>query len=413
MNEKVFKKLQRKFFYVPLAIGWALVILACLLVLLVSRVQTLTEVENDLLRAAAGPYFQSNNYVYVVKIDNHEPTTYYSPDYFSQDEIQAVVKAVTAKGNQDDEFKTASGRRYKFIATSVQESGRPAIKYTVIDYTSSYKYIQIMSITLACICIVGMLAIFLFFYFFAKHAIEPVRQSFLRQQELIANASHELKTPLTVVKTNLELIQSDKNSTVADNGKWLDSAGYQLDRMQSLILDMLELTKYESKNINSEREELEINDIVEGMTLSFEAICYEKSIKLDYSADDNIKVAANKAEIEKIVGILLDNAIKYTLQNGKITLTLQKTRRHAIISMTNTGDGIPQEKLDHIFDRFYKVDSSHKDTGNSFGLGLSIAKSIVDSLKGKITCESQVGEYTKFIVELPLCASSPSNKQEI
>ena len=269
-----------------------------------------------------------------------------------------------------------------------------------------------MNIILTCICIAGMLAIFLFFYFFARRAIKPVKQSFLRQQELIANASHELKTPLTVVKTNLELIQSDKSATVADNQKWLDSADYQLDRMQSLILDMLELTKYETKNINLEREEIQINDIVEGMTLSFEAICYEKSIKLDYFAEEDINVVANKAEIEKIVGILLDNALKYTPRKGKMTLLLQKNRRHAVISLTNTGDGIPKEKLDHIFDRFYKVDPSHKDTGNSFGLGLSIAKSIVDSLKGEITCECQVGEYTRFVVQLPLSYSSSLSKQE-
>ena len=404
MNDKVFKKLQRKFFYVPLAIGWAFVILACSLVFIISRVQTLTNIENDLLKAAAGPYFQSDNYVYVVEVENHEPTTYYSPDYFTREEIQSVVKNVNDKNAESGSFTTPSGRRYMFISSPIKESGRSATKFTVIDCTKSYKYLQIMSITLTCICIAGMLVIFLFFYYFAKHAIKPVKQSFLRQQELIANASHELKTPLTVVRTNLELIQSDPASTVADNKKWLDSAGYQLGRMQSLILDMLELTKYESNTLTAQREDLVINDIVEGMTLSFEAICYEKSITLDYSADENIKVTASAAEIEKIVGILLDNAIKYTPQNGKMTLQLQKTRRHAVITLTNTGEGIPKEKLDHIFDRFYKVDSSHKDTGNSFGLGLSIAKSIVDSLKGNITCESQLGEYTKFIVELPLSA---------
>lgn len=402
MNDQVFRKLQRKFFYVPLAIGWAFIILACSLVFLISKVQTLTDIENDLLKAAAGPYFQSDNYVYVVEVENHEPTTYYSPDYFTREEIQAVVKNVTGKKVESGSFNTQSGRRYKYISATVKESGKTATKYTIIDCSKSYNYLNIMSITLTCICIVGMLIIFLFYYYFAKHAIEPVKQSFLRQQELIANASHELKTPLTVVRTNLELIQSDPSSTVEDNRKWLESAAYQLGRMQSLILDMLELTKYESNKINTQREDLIINDIVEGMTLSFEAICYEKSITLDYIADENIKVSASTAEIEKIVGILLDNAIKYTPQNGKMTLQLQKTRRYAVITLTNTGEGIPQEKIDHIFDRFYKVDSSHKDTGNSFGLGLSIAKSIVDSLKGKIKCESQLGEYTRFTVELPL-----------
>lgn len=401
MDEKVFKRLQRKFFYVPLSIGWALVIIACLLVYLVSRVQTITDIENDILKAAAGPYFQSDNYIYVIEVENHAPTTYYSPDYFTADEIQFVVNRVTDKTAQSTNFSHGQ-RRYLYISNPITQSGRPAVKYTIMDCTKSYNYLKTLGVTLICISIVGMLAIFLFFYYFAKHAIKPVRQSFLRQQELIANASHELKTPLTVAKTNLELITGNPSSTVKDNTKWLDSAQYQISRMHSLILDMLELTKYDADRINQERTELKINDIVEGMTLSFEAICYEKSVTLDYSFDRDVVVYATQAEIEKIVGILIDNAIKYTPTSGKITLRLQKTRRHAIIAVTNTGVGIEQEKIDHIFDRFYKVDSSHKETKNSFGLGLSIAKSIVNSLKGNIKCESKLDKYTRFTIELPL-----------
>ncbi len=404
MDDKVFKQLKKKFFYVPLAIGWFFVILACLLVFAVTRIQTIIDLENSLLKASTGPYFQADNYVYVVESKNMDPMAYYSQNYFSDEEIQSVIDYVTQKSNPSSSSYSfiSNGRRYMCTSRSVWENGEIKTRHTVMECTKSFDFIRLMGVLLVCICLVGMLAIFLFFYYFSNKAIEPVRQSFLRQQELIANASHELKTPLTVARTNLELIASDPNSTVKDNEKWLSSAEYQIARMNTLILDMLELTRYDANKINSSRGEVLLNDVIEGMTLSFEAICYEKSIALEYVADDNIKIYASKTEIEKIVGILLDNAIKYTPQNGKISMTVTKSRRHATIAVTNTGVGIDKEKLQHIFDRFFKVDASHKETSNSFGLGLSIAKSIVDSLKGSIKCESEVDKFTKFTVELPL-----------
>lgn len=405
MNEKVFRQLQKKFFYVPLAIGWFFIILACLLVFIVTRVETVTNLENSLLKVSASEiYTEIGDYMYVVERDKFDPLVIYSPEYFSEEESKSVVKQVAGKDklNTPFSFVSPSGRRYMCISRSIRENGELKTKHTVMDSTKSFKFIQTMGILLICICFVGMLAIFLFFYYFSNKAIEPVRQSFLRQQELIANASHELKTPLTVARTNLDLIASDPNATVKDNEKWLNSAEYQITRMNSLILDMLELTKYDANKINDSRGEVLLNEVIEGMTLSFEAICYEKSIELEYSSDSNIKVYATKAEIEKIIGILLDNAIKYTPHKGKITMTVKKIRRHAVINVTNIGVGIDKEKIGHIFDRFYKVDASHKETSNSFGLGLSIARSIVDSLKGSIRCESEVDKYTRFVVELPL-----------
>ncbi|MDE5990376.1 MAG: HAMP domain-containing histidine kinase [Clostridia bacterium] len=408
MDEKVLKKLQHKFFYVPVAIGWLLIILACAMVYYVLHMQSMAQVENALLKASTKPYFDtvhSDKIVYVF-IDGGEVTSYSLVDAFTSEEISDIENSLVALDNRNlifNRFSTSTGKKYMY---EVSRFGEKEIKkFIVIDYTDTYNTLLTMGITLICVALVGMSAVIGFYYIYSQKAIQPVKQSFERQQELIANASHELKTPLTIVRTNLELIGSDPSATVGDNAKWLESAEYQVGRMHSLILDMLDLTRIDATKAMVERPPIAINEIVEGMMLSFEATCYEKSIELSYASQDNIKVNADKAEIEKLISILLDNAIKYTPDNGSIKVEVQQQRKNAVLTFYNTGEGISQENIANIFDRFFKVDASHKETSNSFGLGLSIAKSIVQSLKGDIRCESEVGKFTKFVVELPLSQS--------
>ncbi|MDE6758105.1 MAG: HAMP domain-containing histidine kinase [Clostridia bacterium] len=411
MDEKVLKKLQHKFFYVPVAIGWLLIILACAMVYYVLHMQSMAQVENALLKASTKPYFDtvhSDKIVYVF-IDGGEVTSYSLVDAFTSEEISDIENSLVALDNRNlifNRFSTSTGKKYMY---EVSRFGEKEIKkFIVIDYTDTYNTLLTMGITLICVALVGMSAVIGFYYIYSQKAIQPVKQSFERQQELIANASHELKTPLTIVRTNLELIGSDPSATVGDNAKWLESAEYQVGRMHSLILDMLDLTRIDATKAMVERPPIAINEIVEGMMLSFEATCYEKSIELSYASQDNIKVNADKAEIEKLISILLDNAIKYTPDNGSIKVEVQQQRKNAVLTFYNTGEGISQENIANIFDRFFKVDASHKETSNSFGLGLSIAKSIVQSLKGDIRCESEVGKFTKFVVELPLSQSGKS-----
>ncbi|MDE6189309.1 MAG: HAMP domain-containing histidine kinase [Clostridia bacterium] len=403
MDDKILKRLQRKFFYVPVTLGWVFIILACILIFGISYTQSIAQVENSLLKAQARPYFDSVNndkFIYIF-VDEGKLSPLYLEDAFTEEEINEVIEKITEGKIVGNKFSTKSGKRYMFEKSISRLTEKETVKYVLIDYTDTHQTLSTLAATLGCISVISMMAILAFYYFYAAKAIQPVKQSFARQQELIANASHELKTPLTIVRTNLELIGSDPSATVEDNKKWLESAEYQVGRMHTLILDMLELTKFEATNTSVERTPLEVNDIVEGMMLSFEATCYEKSISLSFSARETLKVIANKTEIEKLTSILLDNAIKYTPHGGKIKVDISRQRKNVVLSFYNTGEGISPEDIKNIFNRFFKADLSHKETSNSFGLGLSIAQSIVQSLKGDITCESQVGQYTKFIVELP------------
>ena len=406
MEDKIFTKLQKKFFYIPLVIGWILVLLACSLIFYITYEKTMSKVQSTLLRASDAPYFQSDNFIYVFD-KNGSVSTAQIENSYTQEEINEIISFLS-HDNNENKFTLKGGKHFMYVKSSSIDNGVTTVKYVIIEYTDDMETLTALAITLTVIAIFAMLGIFLFCYLYSRSAIAPVKASFIQQQELVANASHELKTPLTIIRTNLDLITSDSTATVKDNEKWLSSTVEQVNRMNTMILDMLELSRIDADTNRMMRKPVVLNDCVQGAILSFEAPCYEKNIDLQFDASEKATVSATPDELEKLSTILLDNAVKYTPDNGRITVKIQraKQRRVVVLSFTNTGEGIPEEHLERIFDRFYKVDPSHKETHNSFGLGLSIAKSIAVSLKGNIRCESKSGEYTSFIVELPLCANT-------
>lgn len=411
MENKIFSRLQKKFFYTPLIIGWVLVLLACSLVFYITYEKTMSKVQSLLLKASDAPYFQSDNFLYVFDKDGTISVSQIENTY-SKAETDKIIEFI--QEDNDNKFKLRNGRYFMYVKSSSVDNGITTTKYVIMEYTDDMETLTALAITLTVLGLAAIIAIFLFCYFYTKRTIAPVKASFIQQQELIANASHELKTPLTIIRTNIDLIASDPKATVADNEKWITSASNQVNRMNTMILDMLELSKIDANKSTYLREPIVLNDCVQGTLLSFEAPCYEKNITLEFDSHEKAVVLASNEEIEKLATILLDNAIKYTPDNGKITVKIQKLKqkRSVILSFTNTGAGIPAEHLDRIFDRFYKVDPSHKETHNSFGLGLSIAKSLVLSLKGKIRCESKLGEYVSFIIELPLSFSPASSNNK-
>ena len=204
------------------------------------------------------------------------------------------------------------------------------------------------------------------------------------QKQFIADASHELKTPLTIIKTNTSLVLSNPEDTIKNQSKWIKYIESQSDRMSNLVNEMLSLAKLDIEENKLILSSIDISKIIENMLISFDAIIFENNISLEENITKNIFIDGNEESIRKLFSILMDNAIKYTNLKGKISVDLYLDRAKAILEIKNTGEGIDREHLDKIFERFYRIDNSRaRDTGG-YGLGLSIAKSIVDQHKGKI-----------------------------
>lgn len=320
-------------------------------------------------------------------------------EFLSEEDAAALERAVL---NSDSDRVEVGGREYRFGKADLPDR----TKYAIYDFTASARHIHALTVTLAIIYVVTISAIAALCYGFSRSAVQPLKIAFDQQKNLVANASHELKTPLTIACANLDLVRSDPSLSVADNAKWLAGASYQLERMNSLVLQMLELSAIDDKRVNK-NEWVDVSTLCQGVLLSFEGALFERSIELQSYVDEGVRCFCDKIELEKVVTILLDNAKKYTSQGGLIDFSLTKTLRHIEISVSNTGKGIPKDQLDKVFDRFYKADPAHRENGNSFGLGLSIAKSIVESMSGEIICTSEYGKKTTFKVLLPVTRKIP------
>ncbi len=263
--------------------------------------------------------------------------------------------------------------------------------------------------------IVGLIALIVFFLInilFSQWATRPVALSIRQQQQFTADASHELKTPLTVILANLSILRSHADSTVAQQMQWVESSEREAQRMQLLVNDMLNLArpKTEAKPLGNEvlRDPVDMSDLVEGEVLQFESVAFERGILLEERIQPHVRVAGDAEKLGRMVSTLIDNACKYVEESGLVDITLEVDASNpvadpqAVLRVHNTGDAIPPDELEHLFDRFYRADKARTGGKGGYGLGLAIGQQIAHEHNGQITVASAAGEGTTFTVTLPL-----------
>lgn len=249
----------------------------------------------------------------------------------------------------------------------------------------------------------ALLPVFLAFsWLLAGLIVRPVRRAWEQQAQFVADASHELKTPLTVILSNTEMILAD---CPQEDPALQRRAGYirrEADRMRGLVLDMLELARSDAQ-VPSRRElaAVDFSAVVATEALAFEAVAYEAGLALTTEAAEGVVVRADGKQAAQVLHILLDNAVKYSLPGGTVSVSLAVDRgRYALLSVSNPSEPISEKQLERIFDRFYRLDSS-RGLRPGYGLGLPVARELVDRWGGKIWAEHRAGA-TRFLVRLPL-----------
>ena len=215
---------------------------------------------------------------------------------------------------------------------------------------------------------------------------KPVEETFEKQKNFIADASHELKTPLSVITASADALEKSPKEK-----KWLTNIKNESERMNNLIIDLLDLAKTENGNIDLSM--CNLSKVVELSVLTFEGRAFEKNIKLDYNIEENINMKMNENMIKQVMEILLDNAIKHSKEKGKVEVSLKNNNGIELI-VINQGDPIPEGEEEKIFDRFYRADKSRNRDENRYGLGLAIAKNIITLHKGTIKAFSKNGKTT-------------------
>lgn len=242
-------------------------------------------------------------------------------------------------------------------------------------------------------CIIIILAIIITYIIAKKISnliVKPVEETIEKQKQFISDASHELKTPLAVIEANVGVLENEVGTS-----KWMNYIQNEISSMDKLINKLLFLAKVENRKDVSEKEIFNISEEVDIVCAMFESMTYEKNIKLESNIEKNIKFDGNKEDIKQVLSIIIENAITHTKNNGKTIVELKKEKNNIIIEIKNEGDPIPEEEYIKIFERFYMVDKSRNRKEKHYGLGLAIAKSIVEQYNGKITvrCDNGITNF--------------------
>ncbi len=237
----------------------------------------------------------------------------------------------------------------------------------------------------------------------SKKAMIPISRAFTRQREFVADASHELRTPLSVLLSSLDAIDMTIDTKKEEfTGRLLSNMRQEVKRMTSLVSDLLTLARSDSTIIERTTETFDFLPHAKKAIESVQSLADSKQIKLHLEAPDSLVTTGDPQRLSQLLYILLDNAIKYTPNMGEVWLLLSREGQQMSIRVKDTGIGIRKEDSHRIFERFYRADKSRSRQMGGHGLGLSIAKWIVETHKGTIHISSEIGKGTEFTIRLPL-----------
>lgn len=357
------------------------------------------------------------NSVKLVAVYNVSPNGMYSTlnDYTSV----SIPEAVILKANEavlESPDREGYLDRYSLFFSKTPSGSIPGNYLVAYADGSSMKDWQDLVFVLV---IVGLVALAVFFVInikFSQWALKPIRTSMKQQQQFTADASHELKTPLTVILANMAILKAQKEESVDSQMQWIESTELEAERMQLLVNDMLALSRPENQKQAVVREDIDYSDLVEGAVLQFESVAFENGIELRSNIEEGLHVTGSIERLRRMVGTLLDNACKYASPDDnedgvafpEVDVTLLKSPTSAILGNSaelivhNTGPAIPEEDLPFIFNRFYRTDKVRTSSKGGYGLGLAIGQEIAKEHNGIITVTSSSEEGTTFTVSLPV-----------
>lgn len=232
----------------------------------------------------------------------------------------------------------------------------------------------------------------------ARWATRPVARAWRQQRQFLSDASHELKTPLTVILSNAELLEAAPLDSRP--ARWADNIHSEAKQMKSLVEEMLTLARADNAVPTAVMGSVSLSDLATDCVLAFEPVAFEAGKPLESDISPDVAVTGDADKLRQLIGVLLDNAIKYGRAGGTITLTLRRTDRQARLTVSNPGDPIPPDQLSRLFERFYRADASRGEQ-SGFGLGLPIAAAIASEHKGTLKAESDPAS-TRFLFTMPL-----------
>ena len=281
---------------------------------------------------------------------------------------------------------------YKYLRTTL---GDENYMYVFINCQMEIETVKSFLFASVGISIIGLIGVFILVWFFSGKIMRPVAESYEKQKQFVTDASHEIKTPLTIIDANTEVLEM----TTGEN-EWTKSIRKQIGRLTSLTEQLVFLSKMDEESSTIEMSDFSLSDAVFDTAEIFKTLAVQKNKTLEIDIEEAINYNGDEKSIRQLISILLDNAIKYSDDDGAIRIKLNKNGKNSKITVWNTVANIGVGKHDELFERFLRLDKSRNSKSGGFGIGLSVAYAIVNAHKGKITAESHDGKSIVFTIVL-------------
>lgn len=277
--------------------------------------------------------------------------------------------------------------------------GRNGMIVVFLDMSAEMATMKNLVYTCAFIGIISFSVFLIISFLLAKWAVKPVEKAWNQQRQFVADASHELKTPLTVIMTNAELLQTPGYAE-RERMQFADSILIMSRQMRGLVESLLELARVDNGTAKMVFSQVDFSELTDEQVMLFEPVYFEKELRLESRVEGDIRIRGSRGHLVQVLEALLDNAAKYTGPGGWVRVELKRQASHCLLQVSNPGEAIGREDLKNIFKRFYRIDKA-RAMNHSYGLGLAIADSIIKEHGGKIWAESAQGINT-FFVQLPI-----------
>ena len=347
---------------------------------------------HDMPEYASSDKYSKSVYVFFYNISEENVSIVSKDELKNDNELLETAQKIYA---QKDDFGVLKSENLYYYKQSTPNE----LKISVV----SRNFILFSMLELfGVLTLIFILAMFMFYFIskkLANRAAKPLEDAIAREKQFITDASHDLKTPLTVILSNADILSRNQACSVSEMSKWIDGTKQAAGNMKELIEQMLVLSESEVKT-EIKKEDVSISDIAEKNALVMESVAYEKNIDYKTEIQPDIVIKCNADYAKRIVISLIDNAIKYEAGGGSICVSLRQSKNNVYFSVRNKTSVISKEDIAHIFERFYRADKSRHADG-SHGLGLAIVKNLTELMNGKIEVSSNEKDGTTFTVTLP------------
>ena len=351
---------------------------------------------------------QSAELMLAVVVDVTPDGTIVDRTSFVANVAESTLRAVVDEALDSD---SASGRCRDYPIAWMRTRASWGWRIALVDTYMRSATLRAQALSSLAIFSVSMAALFVISYVLSGWALRPVQRAWEQQRRFVSDASHELKTPLAVILANTQILEAE-GDVPEGASRWVRSTAEEAAHMKELVDDLLTLARADEQEATGQRDAsslgaVRLSELVSGCALEFDAVAFERGCSIVCELAGDVAVTADDEKLRRVVRTLLDNATKYAEQGTEVRVRLERDGRRARLSVTNRGEVIAPDALEHLFDRFYRTDDAReRQASGGFGLGLANAKSIVEGMGGAISAASSERDGTTFTVSLPLAASA-------